>query len=163
MSKDTGLIYLFAANAELLAKLTARQARFIIVGGEAVRFYVPERQADDLDLLVEPCLRNASLVIDAINEGASQIYRFDAIGLAQRNIQWPVKEYYYVDILTPKAGIDFDDVWNDAVLAEVDCGDSIVSVRIAAKATLIEMLRSSQEDKHKRDIEALMRVDDGWP
>jgi hypothetical protein len=43
-----------SANKEFIDALARADARFLIVGGVAVKFYVPERLVEDLDLLIEP-------------------------------------------------------------------------------------------------------------
>lgn len=151
---------MYAANAQLLAKLVERHARFVIVGGFAVQFYLPERQPDDLDLLIDPVVTNTNLVVDAVNSGALQNYSFEPAALAKRNIQWPVKNYYYVDILTPDEATEFECVWATSVETEVAYQPSPIRVRVAGISTLIAMLSSSEDEKHKRDIELLGKLDD---
>jgi hypothetical protein len=157
---DSQLIYMFAANADLVAKLVRRRARFVIVGGVAVRFYLPERLIDDLDLLIDPTTTNAELVVDAINSGGLCYYPFEKGALAKRNIRCSIRNYYYADILTPNAGINFENVWATSIEAEVVSQPLPTKVRVAGISTLIEMLRPSEEERHKRDIESLGRLDD---
>ena len=151
-------IYMYGRNAQLLASLAASDVRFVIVGGVAVQYHVPNRDADDLDLLIDPTERNAQLVIDAVNSGGIRWYSAAALELAKRNVQWPIKCDYYVDILTPNEHTDFDMVWQTAVDAEVAHQPLPVKVRVAGVPALIAMKAASQDPKHVRDVELLRKV-----
>src|SRR4051812_14468528 len=55
-SKDASLrqLYSFGGNEPLVAALAQAGVPFLVIGGLAVHFYVSEREADDLDLVVGP-------------------------------------------------------------------------------------------------------------
>lgn len=157
---DPKVIGMSQANAEFLANLVVRNARFVIVGGTAVKFYLPEREVDDLDVLIDPVLANAELVIEAINAGGVLNYQFEPSALTKPKVQWPIKNYYYLDVLTPDAATDFECVWQLSSLAEVAHQPTPIRARIAGVASLIEMLGSSKEEKHRQDIESLSKLGD---
>jgi hypothetical protein len=140
------------ANREFVDALVRADARFLIVGGVAVKFYVPERPVEDLDLLIEPSKGNASKVLTAVS--SSPLFRRDITveKLIRPKLQICVKIFeYYMDILTPGPDLDFIEAWNMA--AEGRIGNT--RVRVAAIATLLRSLSSSQEPKHARDRELL--------
>jgi len=157
---ELNLIHMYQGNVELLSRLVEKHARFVIVGGTAVRFFLPERQVDDLDLLIDPTPVNAELVIDAVNTGGSHRYPIDPCMLVKPNVQWPVKNYCYVDILTPKESIDFEEVWANSIEAKIANQPSSIHVRIAGISTLLTMLNSSDKPKHKEDIKLLSKLGD---
>ncbi len=53
---------------DLLAALSGREARFLIVGGYAVTYHARPRFTKDLDVWVEPSAANAARVIEALTE-----------------------------------------------------------------------------------------------
>ena len=140
------------ANTEFVDALVRADARFLIVGGVAVKFYVPQRAVEDLDLLVERTKGNASKVLTAVS--SSPLFRRNiTVGqLIRPKLQICVKMFEcYMDILTPGPDLDFIEAWNMA--AEARIGNA--RVRVAAIATLLQLLSSSQQPKHARDREAL--------
>jgi hypothetical protein len=140
------------ANTEFVDALVQADARFLVVGGVAVKFYVPQRPVEDLDLLIERTKGNASKVLTAVS--SSPLFRRNiTVGqLIRPKLQICVKMFeYYMDILTPGPDLDFIEAWNMA--AEARIGNA--RVRVAAIATLLQLLSSSQEPKHARDREAL--------
>ncbi len=60
MTIPTTDLYTFGGNTDLLEEFMRREVRFLVVGGLAVQFHAPEREADDLDLLLDPSPDNAS-------------------------------------------------------------------------------------------------------
>lgn len=157
-------IHMLSANAELLAKLIARNARVITVGSTATKFHLPHRQADDLDLLIDLTPANAAAVIDAVidawNASGFQSPQIDAALLTKPNAQWPIKGYYYADIITPKNSVEFEDAWANAIECRVAHSLSLLTVRIAGRSTLIAMLQKSQELKHQEDVKLLAAASD---
>jgi len=70
MSKSTMQhLITFGGNDRLLSKLLECGVRFLVVGGLAVRFYIPDREVDDLDLLIEQSGENADRFFNALAFG----------------------------------------------------------------------------------------------
>lgn len=132
------------ANAELLAKLVARNARFVIVGSAAVKFYLPEREVDDLDLLVDPILTNAETIVDAINSSGIPC-PCEPSALTNPRAQLSIKNYYYLDIITPDSSTTFGHVWATAIEGKVEYQWTPIPVRIAGISTLLTMLDRAQK------------------
>jgi len=100
------------ANTEFVDALVRADARFLIVGGVAVKFYVPQRAVEDLDLLVERTKGNASKVLTAVS--SSPLFRRNiTVGqLIRPKLQICVKMFEcYMDILTPGPDLDFIEAW----------------------------------------------------
>ncbi|HEY6281663.1 MAG TPA: hypothetical protein VIW72_07740 [Burkholderiales bacterium] len=129
------------------------------MGGLAVQFYVPDRQVDDLDILIDPSQETAAKVIAALSSPLFH-HSITVEQLTQlKRIQVPVKIDFYLDILTPGPEIDFAQEWTLAREAKLGA----TPVRVAAIETLLKLLSGSQEPKHIRDIELLKRVKAGTP
>ncbi len=44
-------------NGRLLRVLNRHEVEYLVVGGLAVKYYWPQREVDDLDLLIDPTTR----------------------------------------------------------------------------------------------------------
>lgn len=53
----------FAANAQFVATLVEQGVRVLVIGGVAVRHHVPSRDADDLDIMIEPGAEAARVIM----------------------------------------------------------------------------------------------------
>lgn len=159
---SASILFTPAPNEAFVNSLIRHDASFVVVGGLAVQFYCPEREVDDLDLLVEASLANAASVAAAAAENG---WPFNPECLARPGIHLPIKGYLYLDILTTKiGGEDFDRVWKSSVPARL-CNPNTL-VRIPALTSLIRMKQEAvlaSDDvevrrKHLRDIRLLQEV-----
>jgi len=149
-------IFTLGANFELIEALTKYKARFLIIGGTAVRYHVSERDAGDLDILIEPSAQTAIAVISALSSNpliSTAGLTVEKLTQPQR-IQIPAKIYYYADILKPAYDFDFDLHWaqaHDAMIGQIP-------VKVASVKTLLALLAYSNEPKHANDLSLLMSI-----
>ena len=146
-------------NQRLVAALVAQNVNFLIVGGLAVAWHVHEREADDLDILVEDTEINDQRISDALVRlgfEPSPPGKFLTPG-----VQMPLKSGFYADILTPKVGApNFSDCYSDSVQAHL----FDIPIRVASIPTLIALkefsIRQSRDshDKHMADLALLHRA-----
>jgi hypothetical protein len=102
------------ANEALIKALMARDVEFVIVGGLAVSWYCSERQADDMDILVNPTEENSQKVVKALTD--LNLSGFNARSFSSPGVQAPIKRHYYVDIITPsKKGPTFGEIVSSSV------------------------------------------------
>jgi len=90
----------FGANENIIRGLVDLGARFVVIGGLAVAWHCPERQADDMDLLVEPTLENSTRVFRAL--ARLGLTGFSAESFAHLGLQVPLKQNHYAELLTPE-------------------------------------------------------------
>lgn len=121
-----------------------------------MRYHVPTRIADDLDLLIEPTANSAAAVIAALSEcPLISTSNLDVERMTQpQKIQIPVKIHYHADILKPANDFNFEKHWEQAADARV--GHTIV--KVASRDTLREFLICSNEEKHKNDLQLLASI-----
>jgi hypothetical protein len=147
-------LYTFGGNEELLNTFNSARVRFIVVGGLAVRFHVPERQAaEDLDLLIESSIENADRIFEAL--GALKVTpTFEKSAIAApgpRPQQMMLKGRYpfYADILTCGQAIDFSAEWRQSHEGMI----GFSKVRFASRELLIEMknrtIRKTEQEREK--------------
>jgi hypothetical protein len=148
----------FGANEDLVRALSAAGVNFVVVGGLAVAWYCAERQADDMDLLVEPTAENFERIALALAK--LRINCFLPESFAKYGLQIPIKNIFYAELLTPQQEAPtFSEIEADAIDAKL----FNIPVRIASVFTLIEMKKRAvqsegeQHDKHLKDIALLTR------
>lgn len=150
----------FAANQELVQAFVQRGVRFVVVGGLAVAWHCSEREADDMDLLVEPTEENSVRIVDAL--ASLGIPNVSTNAFARNDVQAPLKQIFYAELLTPRTGqSSFVDVSASAVDAKLFG----LPVRLASRATLLQMKHAAvaaadeSAEKHKKDIALLCQHD----
>lgn len=146
----------FGANKELVRALTDASVKFVVVGGLAVAWHCPERQADDMDLLVDPTAENSARIATALRK--LQLFGFSPESFAKLGLQVPLKSTYFAELLTPQQSCpNFSEVDADAVDAKL----FNIPVRLASVAALVEMKKRAarsameQNEKHLQDIALL--------
>ena len=144
------------ANEEIVKAFARFGADFLVVGGLAMAWHCPSRQANDMDLLVKPTAENSENVTAALS--TLGLTGFEAASFAKPGVQAQLKQRHHADILTPaKDGPSYDAIAADALNGKL----FQIPVRIVSRDRLIQlkrdaMAKSEQEaEKHARDIELL--------
>jgi hypothetical protein len=146
----------FGANHELMRALNAHGARYLVVGGAATIYYVPDRpteHAGELDLLIDRSVANVEKVLAALRFIGyfHPDYTVERIS-GPKWVRLPVNNgSLYADILTPEGGEDFDGHWKDALDERIDH----LPVKVISIKGQIGRLSRSPHEKHKRDVELL--------
>ncbi len=106
---------------EMLSTLSEDGVEYLLVGGHAVAAHGYVRATKDLDLLIRPSPSNAGKVLNALRRFGAPLFDLTTedlivpgtvfqIGLPPRRI----------GLLTSIPGIDFDTVWANRLVAELD-------------------------------------------
>ena len=135
-------------NVALLRALNHHDVEYLVVGGQAVSYYYPQRTVGDLDLLVNATLENAEKVRSAlIGLGMND---FEHTKLTKPKVQIPLKVVHDADIITPEDGFDFSAAFSRAVQAEING----VPISIPSVVDLI-IMKSTERKKDLRDVSLL--------
>jgi hypothetical protein len=158
MNKIGDTLKHIGANEELVHSFAANSVEFVVIGGLAVAWYCADRQADDMDLLVNPTPENSARISRSLDGLHMNGYTSDS--LTKPGLQVPLKRLYYADLLTPqKDGPTYTEVAEDAVDAKL----FNIPVRLASVVSLIRLKEQAvasaeaQRDKHLKDIERLKK------
>ncbi|MBC7839439.1 MAG: hypothetical protein H7Y39_12465 [Nitrospiraceae bacterium] len=156
MNKIGDTLIHVGANEELVRAFAASDVEFVVIGGLAVAWYCADRQADDMDLLVNPTPENSARISRALD--GLHMNGFTLVSFTKLGLQVPLKQLYYADLLTPqKNGLTYLEVANDAVDAKL----FNIPVRLASVMSLIRLKEQAvasaeaQRDKHLEDIQRL--------
>ncbi len=97
---------------ELLRLFNKHCVRYCIVGAYAVAFHDRPRYTKDMDILVEPSLKNGQRVVDALKE-----FGFGSLKLTAEDFVQPGRfiqlgyEPVRVDLITSLVGCTFEQAW----------------------------------------------------
>lgn len=146
------------ANEQIIVAFQSEGVEFVVVGGLAVAWYCPDRQADDMDLLINPAPDNSARISRAL--AVLHMQGFNDRSFIMPGLQVPLEHVHYAELLTPrKDGASYSEAANEAVDAKLFQR----SVRLASPRSLIRMkgqaVASAEKDrtKHLSDIERLRR------
>jgi predicted nucleotidyltransferase len=151
-------LYTFGSNGDFVRALVDHQVDFMVVGGLAMVFHGcrDAMNVDDLDLMLNPIEDNAERLIRSLSELGFPV-RWSATDLSKPNIQLPIKQNFYLDILTPPDGVDYDAMKQRSLPARLDN----IPVHVVSREDLIALKRiavARQENeiaKHKKDLQCL--------
>ena len=146
----------FDANKEIVQKFASVGVEFVVIGGLAMAWYWDDRQADDMDILVNPTNENSARISLALS--GLQLNDFNEDSFTKLGLRIPLKQTYYADLLTPqKDGPTFSEAASDAVDAKL----FHIPVLLASPLLLIRMKEKAVastdagREKHLKDIEWL--------
>jgi hypothetical protein len=153
----SGALSTFHLNSSFVAALQAKGIRVIVVGGVAVQHYCDERNADDLDLLVEPTAEAGAAIMQALRQ-FNDVAGFQPTDFARPRQHYRQKRALYLDILTPYEEDNFDAMWARSAVARLNG----VPVQVAAASDLLIMKRRAfaerSDEKDRSDIALLQAV-----
>lgn len=150
----------FGPNEELIRSFTSASVEFVVIGGLAVAWYCIDRQADDMDLMINPTIQNSHRVAAAL--GSLGLVGFSPEAFVASGLQVSIKSRHYADLLTPRS-----DAPTYADTAKKAVGGKLFGfpVFIASIACLIAMKREAavkdplSARKHLDDIIGLKHLD----
>lgn len=105
---------------DLCRELNARGARYIVVGGFAIRAANYLRSTMDIDLIVATDAENEARVIDALATLPDHAARELAPGELMQYTVVRVADEIVVDLMQSAGGIDYAEAAKDVVVREVD-------------------------------------------
>jgi hypothetical protein len=139
---------------DLLKLFNKNKVRYCIVGAYAVGLYAKPRYTKDMDILVEPDIKNARRIVKALNE-----FGFGSLRLAEEDFSQENKiiqlgyEPLRVDILTSIGGCDFRQAWRNKRVSRYGT-EKVFFIGINE---LIRNKKASKRKQDKVDLEILLR------
>jgi hypothetical protein len=142
---------------QFLRRISEDGVRYLVVGGYAVRYHGYLRPTKDLDLFVDRSLRNVEELCRSLSELGA-----DNIEAVREHLLQPRKKATWddVELLTTMEGLEFDELFQDRVLASIgDFEVPIMSRRHLIQAKRIALAdpdRSASSDVDLQDLRALL-------
>ncbi|MFN2547488.1 MAG: hypothetical protein ABR567_08660 [Myxococcales bacterium] len=153
-TNQTKQLYSFGGNEPLVAALADAEVPFLVVGGLAVQFHVPERVPDDLDLVIAPTLDAGRRLLRAlVTIGTPGLFTPEEWEQHPRPAGFPLKKQFYADIFRAPPWFNFEEQWNAAHDARL----FNTPVKVASKAALVAWIEHAPnpKPKHLHDLELL--------
>ncbi|MCK5801510.1 MAG: hypothetical protein KAI66_01700 [Lentisphaeria bacterium] len=140
---------------ELLELFNRHDVRYCIVGAFAVALHGRPRYTKDIDILVDTTPTNAGRVLAALDS-----FGFGALELTVEDFSHPGQiiqlgfEPLRIDILTAIAGLPFDEIWQDRVVARYGETNAV----FIGLDDLMKAKRLANRSQDRADLEVLERV-----
>ena len=134
---------------ELLKILNRHRVRYLIVGAYAVIHYTEPRYTKDLDIWVEPEIKNAKRVYEALKEFGAPLKDISVADFANKNLVYQIGvEPVRVDIIMGISGIGFNQAWRQRSISMVDG----IKINIIGIKELIELKKRAGRQMDIVDI-----------
>jgi hypothetical protein len=133
---------------DLCRELNRRGAKYVIVGGFAMRAANYNRRTMDVDLIVAADLENEAKVFSALSTLPDNAVRELQPGELQRYNVIRVGDEILVDLMRSAGGIDYAEAATDVIVREVDG----VSIPFASPRMLWRMKAGTHREKDAGDL-----------
>lgn len=139
---------------DLLRLFNKNKVKYFIIGAYAVAFYARPRYTKDIDILVEPDIRNGERIIKALREFGFKSLKLSAKDFAKKGriIQLGY-EPIRVDIITSIPRVNFKEMWKNKIRSKY--GDE--KVFFIGQKDLIKIKKISGREQDKIDIKILTK------
>lgn len=137
---------------DLLKLFNRHKVRYCVVGAFAVALYAIPRYTKDLDILIEPGLRNARRIIKALKS-----FGFGSLALQEEDFcrEGCVIQLGYepvrIDLLTSIGGVNFQEVWKN----RKRIGYGGIRAAFIGKKELMKSKKASGRKQDKADLEMM--------
>ena len=154
-------LHTFGRNGDFVQRLVDHQVDFLVVGGLAVVFHGcrDAMAVDDLDLMLNPSQDNAQRFLSSLTRLALSA-AWSVEELSKPNIQLPIKRDFYLDVLTPPDGIEYEALKQRSSAARLNN----IPVQVVSREDLIALKRrtihklTEEARKHENDLRCLEAV-----
>lgn len=153
---------------KFLERLNARGVRFVVIGGQAMRWLGYNRQTFDLDLLVETAGEMAPRLLATLHDiGLAEDISPESLARPKVRIPIPSEQRKEIDVLTSLDGLEFDDVFArgstvraGALEARVASAPDLLTMKLTSEARIAGDLEAGNvPDQHRPTAEAALRRD----
>lgn len=130
---------------ELLELLNTNNVRYCIVGAFAVIYYGRPRYTKDMDILIDPEIKNCEKAVKAIKEFGFSSKELNTKNLAEQKKYFELgREPVMVHIMTKVDGVDFNSIWKNKVTSRY--GNTITYF-----IGLNELIRNKEASNREQD------------
>jgi hypothetical protein len=142
---------------ELCRSLSAHDAEYLLVGGQAVIAHGYPRLTKHMDLWVRPTAANGARVLAALAAFGAGLEGLNPQQFEDpRTLLMLGREPFRVDILTDIPGVTFDEAWASRISVTLDG----VDLPVIGKAQLIKNKRAVGRLQDLADAEELEKLDE---
>ena len=139
---------------KLYKSLNRNKVSYLIIGGIACIIYGVPRTTLDIDIFIEPSLKNAERLLKALKEagfGTAYVTTPQKIIKNEINI---FEDYLRLDIITKPKGLVFDKAWKNRSVKRING----IKVNVASIRDIIKSKKASKRRFDKEDIKILQAI-----
>ncbi len=133
---------------ELCRELNRRGAKYLIVGGFAIRGAGYLRETGDLDVIIDTSPENEACVFNSLEILADKAVLHLQPGEVEKYTVVRVADEIVVDLMKSASGIDYAEASKDVVIREVQG----VPIPFASPRLLWRMKKNSHREKDRADL-----------
>ncbi len=112
---------------EILNILKKYKVKYLIVGAYAVSFYTEPRFTKDLDIWIEPSIKNAQRLFSSLKEFGAPLKNITVSDFTKRDIIYQIGVVpIRIDIITRLPGVKFDKAWKSKKSTKY--GDTLINI-----------------------------------
>ena len=141
-------------HLKLYSSLAKHRVRYLLIGGAAVIIYGIPRNTLDIDIVIEPSLKNAEKLLQALKDAGLGTARLTTAKKIIENELSVFHDIIRLDILTKPKGLDFKSAWQRKVIKKING----VPVKLASIKDIIKSKRSIGRPIDKKDIKILLKI-----
>ena len=139
---------------KLYKSLNKNKVRYLIIGGIACIIYGVPRTTLDIDIFVEPSLKNAERLLRALKEiGFGTVHMTTPQKITKNEIN-VFEDYLRLDVITKPKGLAFDKAWKNRNVKMING----IKVNIASIKDIVKSKKASGRRLDKEDIKVLQSI-----
>ena len=105
---------MFQDFKDLLFVLNELKVKYLVVGGQAVIHYAQPRATKDLDILIQPSIKNALLLFQALKKFGAPLSNLTAADFIEKGTFFSMgAPPVAVDIMSAVKGLSFETAWKN--------------------------------------------------
>jgi len=111
---------MLADHLRLYNSLNKNRVKYLVIGGVACAIYGSPRVTFDIDIFVEPVIKNCRALLKAMKEAGFGTAELTTAEKLQKNELTIVRDFVDLDILTKVKGIEFSSCWQKRAAKKVN-------------------------------------------
>ena len=138
----------------LYKSLNRNKVKYLIIGGIACIIYGVPRTTLDIDIFIEPSVKNAKKLLKALKEAGFGTARMTTPQKITENEINVFEDYLRLDIITKPEGLVFNKAWKDRNVKRING----INVNVASIKDIIKSKKASKRRFDKEDIKILQKI-----
>lgn len=144
----------FEEHIKIYKALNKNRVKYLVIGGVASVLYGVPRLTLDIDILIEPTLKNAESLIRAFREaGYKQALRTEPEDIIRMGM-YTFSGELFIDVFSGARDEDFQKMWTRREVMQV----GKTKIKVISLEDLIETKRHLGREKDKEDILLLRKI-----
>ena len=143
-------------HLKLYKSLNKHKVKYLIIGGVAAIIYGVPRTTLDIDIFIEPTLRNAEKLLGALKDSGFGTASLTSPSKILDNEITIFEDYIRLDVFTKVKGMAFDKAWERQRVKKM----MSVPIKFASLKDIISSKKASKRRIDKEDLALLKQLQD---